>query len=89
MLTGSSFADQDIEVLREGCPNRHLWLAGEHTAPFVAYGTVTGAYWSGEHVAERIAKAYKGSERIEGKIDSMNEKDVGEVMGEKVGQDEV
>ena len=50
--------DKDIEVLREGMPERAIWLAGEHTAPFVALGTVTGAYWSGEAVARRIAEAY-------------------------------
>jgi hypothetical protein len=50
--------DRDIEALREGCPDMGLWFAGEHTAPFVALGTVTGAYWSGEAVAERIADAY-------------------------------
>ena len=50
--------DQDIEVLRYGEPERHLWFAGEHTAPFVALGTVTGAYWSGEMVARRILEAY-------------------------------
>jgi hypothetical protein len=55
---GIEEADVDIEIMREGLPGRSLWFAGEHTAPFIAYGTVTGAYWSGEHVAERIAKAY-------------------------------
>lgn len=50
--------DHDIEALREGCPDRGLWFAGEHTAPFIALGTVTGAYWSGEAVARRIAAAY-------------------------------
>lgn len=50
--------DKDIEALREGCPERGLWFAGEHTAPFVALGTTTGAYWSGEAVAERVAAAY-------------------------------
>lgn len=50
--------DKDIEALREGCPDRGLWFAGEHTAPFVALGTVTGAYWSGEAVGRRIAAAY-------------------------------
>ena len=35
-----------------------LWLAGEHTAPFVALGTTTGAYWSGEGVARRICKKW-------------------------------
>lgn len=50
--------DKDIEALREGCPDRGVWFAGEHTAPFVALGTITGAYWSGEAVGRRIAAAY-------------------------------
>ncbi|KAL8769634.1 MAG: hypothetical protein Q9209_004431 [Squamulea sp. 1 TL-2023] len=50
--------DKDIEALREGAPERRLWFAGEHTAPFVALGTVTGAWLSGEGVAKRILRAY-------------------------------
>ena len=50
--------DGDIEALRCGVPGRGVWFAGEHTAPFVALGTVTGAYWSGEKVAGRILWAY-------------------------------
>ena len=50
--------DKDIEALREGCPERGIWFAGEHTAPFVALGTVTGAYVSGEEVAKRVAELY-------------------------------
>jgi hypothetical protein len=56
--TGLERGDEDIEVMRHGLPERRVWLAGEHTAPFVALGTVTGAYWAGEGVAKRIAKAY-------------------------------
>ncbi|KAI0152888.1 FAD/NAD(P)-binding domain-containing protein [Xylariaceae sp. FL1272] len=56
--TGLEEGDKDIEVMREGLPERGLWLAGEHTAPFIALGTVTGAYWSGESVGKRIAQAY-------------------------------
>lgn len=56
--TGLKEGDKDIEVMREGLPDRGLWFAGEHTAPFVALGTVTGAYWSGEAVGKRIANAY-------------------------------
>ena len=57
--TGLEAGDADVEAMRAGAgPDRGLWLAGEHTAPFVALGTATGAYWSGEHVAERIARAY-------------------------------
>ena len=50
--------DKDIDILRVGCPERNLWFAGEHTAPTLALGTTTGAYWSGEAVAERIGKIY-------------------------------
>ena len=49
---------RDIEVMRHGMPERRIWFAGEHTAPFVASGTTTGAYWSGEAVGKRIAVAY-------------------------------
>ncbi|KAF2748909.1 FAD/NAD(P)-binding domain-containing protein [Sporormia fimetaria CBS 119925] len=56
--TGLERGDEDIEVMRYGLPERGVWLAGEHTAPFVALGTVTGAYWAGEGVAKRILKAY-------------------------------
>lgn len=31
---------------------------GEATAPFVALGTVTGAYWSGEAVGRKILDMY-------------------------------
>ncbi|KAH9892246.1 hypothetical protein F4778DRAFT_784612 [Xylariomycetidae sp. FL2044] len=56
---GLADGDAHVETLREGLPDRGLWLAGEHTAPFVALGTVTGAYWSGERVGRRIAEAYR------------------------------
>ena len=64
------FLDKDIETLRHGAPERNLWFAGEHTAPFVALGTVTGAYWSGEAVAKRILHAYGMSDDagIEAKV---------------------
>ncbi|KAI1179277.1 FAD/NAD(P)-binding domain-containing protein [Nemania sp. FL0916] len=60
---GLEEGDKDIEIMREGMPDRGLWLAGEHTAPFVALGTVTGAYWSGESVGQRIAQAYGREKR--------------------------
>ncbi|KAI1124799.1 hypothetical protein F5Y10DRAFT_268716 [Nemania abortiva] len=50
--------DQDILALRAGMPERGIWLAGEHTAPFVAVGTTTGAYWSGEMAGVRILGAH-------------------------------
>ena len=60
--TGLQEGDKDIEVMRDagglGDKGQGLWMAGEHTAPFVALGTTTGAYWSGEGIARRIAKQY-------------------------------
>lgn len=55
---GEIHLDRDIETLRHGCPERGIWFAGEHTAPFVALGTVTGAYWSGEAVGRKVLAVY-------------------------------
>ncbi|KAK4188018.1 hypothetical protein QBC35DRAFT_515014 [Podospora australis] len=55
---GLEEGDKDVEIMRQGWPEEGIWLAGEHTAPFVALGTATGAYWSGERVAERVAGQY-------------------------------
>lgn len=55
-LTGVVHADKDIEAMRLGLPERGVYLAGEHTAPFLALGTTTGAYLSGQKVAERILR---------------------------------
>ncbi|KAF3760651.1 FAD/NAD(P)-binding domain-containing protein [Cryphonectria parasitica EP155] len=55
---GLERGDRDIRTMREGWPGAGVWLAGEHTAPFVALGTATGAYWSGESVGRRIAEVY-------------------------------
>ena len=57
---GLERGDEDIEVMRAagGLTDQGLWLAGEHTAPFIALGTTTGAWWSGEGVARRICNAY-------------------------------
>jgi hypothetical protein len=55
---GLEEGDKDIETMRHGCPERGLWFAGEHTAPFIALGTTTGAYWAGEGVARRICGQY-------------------------------
>lgn len=35
---GLEKGDEDIETMRRGMPERGVWLAGEHTAPFVALG---------------------------------------------------
>ncbi|TKA66882.1 hypothetical protein B0A55_08185 [Friedmanniomyces simplex] len=55
---GLEEGDRDVEIMREGMPERGVWIAGEHTAPFVALGTSTGAWWSGEGVAGRILRAH-------------------------------
>lgn len=54
---GLEDGDKHIETMRHGMPDGGIWFAGEHTAPFVALGTTTGAYWSGEAVAKRIVQA--------------------------------
>ncbi|KAL1649283.1 hypothetical protein SLS58_001858 [Diplodia intermedia] len=56
--TGLERGDADVEAMRRGLPERRVWFAGEHTASFLALGTVTGAYWSGEGVGRGIAWAY-------------------------------
>lgn len=55
-------AARDVEAIRHGMPERHIYFAGEHTAPFDGLGTVAGAYTSGEQIAERIV----GSKQISG-----------------------
>jgi monoamine oxidase len=59
---GVSDARGDVEALRNGCPERRVWFAGEHCAPFDEMGTATGAYLSGEGAAERVAEVF-GMER--------------------------
>jgi predicted NAD/FAD-dependent oxidoreductase len=49
----ASHADRDLAEDLDPSPGG-IHFAGEHTAPFVALGTTTGAYWSGEGVARRL-----------------------------------
>lgn len=56
---GVTSGDKDVEALRSGVGlglERGIWFAGEHTAPFVALGTTTGAYWSGERAAVQVCE---------------------------------
>ncbi len=54
---GSGECLQHFEALREGMgETRGVWFAGEHTSPPGGLGTVTGAYWSGEQVAKKVAR---------------------------------
>lgn len=81
---GLEAGDADIRAMREGWPARGVWLAGEHTAPFVALGTATGAYWSGESVGGRVAEAYgrgPGGTGGEGKGEKESESDGADVGG--------
>lgn len=59
--------DDAVRTMRYGIPERGLWIAGEHTAPFVGLGTSTGAYWSGEMAAMRVLGAYGLAGRVVGK----------------------
>ena len=63
--------DEDVETLRKGLPERGIWVAGEHCAPFVALGTVTGAYWSGEGVGKRVGEVWGLSGRGGGDVDEV------------------
>ena len=69
---GSEDLDGDIRRLREGREvsgevsdgdeggekKAGVWFAGEHVAPFVALGTTTGAWWSGEAVGRRVGRKW-------------------------------
>ncbi|KAI1614668.1 hypothetical protein EDD36DRAFT_418494 [Exophiala viscosa] len=60
--TGSTQARKDLETLRDGAglgESTGLWFVGEHTAPAAYLATVTGAYLSGERVANRILKKWE------------------------------
>ena len=92
--------DADIEALREseGCGvERGMWFAGEHTAPFVASGTVTGAWWSGEGIGRRVAGLYglgdgegAGAVDVGGKGEREGEGESGDENGEgKDGEKDV
>ncbi|KKY27629.1 putative flavin containing amine oxidase [Phaeomoniella chlamydospora] len=57
----STSLDQDIVTIREARGTgleKGIWFAGEHTSPFIALGTTTGAYWAGEAVAKRLCKLW-------------------------------
>jgi hypothetical protein len=56
---GMTDAAKDVETMRYGMPQHHIWFAGEHTSSFDGLGTVSGAYMSGERVAQRILQAYR------------------------------
>ncbi|KAK0744892.1 putative flavin-containing amine oxidase [Apiosordaria backusii] len=56
---GSGDCARHFEVLREGMGEaRGIWFAGEHISPPGGLGTVTGAYWSGEQAAKRVARRH-------------------------------
>ena len=54
---GLADGERDIEVLREGVEASQLWFAGEHTAPVLGLGSVSGAYWSGEGAAAKVIRS--------------------------------
>ena len=61
-MGGVQAVDDGFRAIRDGVPERGLWFAGEHTAPFVALGTSTGAYWSGEAAATQITSYFSSSD---------------------------
>ncbi|KAL8809878.1 MAG: hypothetical protein Q9200_003036 [Gallowayella weberi] len=58
---GMSDAARDVEAIRHGMPEQHIYFAGEHTAPFDGLGTVAGAYTSGEKIGKRIIESWQPS----------------------------
>ncbi|KAL8730231.1 MAG: hypothetical protein Q9166_004208 [cf. Caloplaca sp. 2 TL-2023] len=61
---GMTDAARDVEAIRHGMPEQHIYFAGEHTAPFDGLGTVAGAYTSGEMIAKRIIESWQPTEAI-------------------------
>jgi monoamine oxidase len=56
---GIEDADECLESIRTGCPERAIWFAGEHAAPEEEMGTVAGAYLSGERAANNLLEYFK------------------------------
>ena len=54
---GMTNAARDVEAIRHGMPEQHIYFAGEHTAPFDGLGTVAGAYTSADKIAKRIIES--------------------------------
>ncbi|KAK3680421.1 flavin-containing amine oxidase [Podospora appendiculata] len=67
--------DEDVRAMRAGMPERGVWFAGEHTAPFVALGTTTGAYWSGEMAGVKVLAAHGMYVAVGGGKDGKGEKE--------------
>ena len=56
---GMTDAAHDVDAIRKGMPDEHMYFAGEHTAPLDGLGTVAGAYVAGETVALEIIKSHQ------------------------------
>lgn len=66
---GLTKGDEDIIALRDGIPEQKIWFGGEHTAPILGLGSVSGAYWSGEDAAKKLIGNFEG---LEGKSGGVN-----------------
>ncbi|KAH0611188.1 uncharacterized protein H6S33_011615 [Morchella sextelata] len=69
---GLTAGGDDIEALRDGVPEQRLWFGGEHTAPILGLGSVSGAYWSGEDAAEKVGAAFGAVVTARGDDDARN-----------------
>lgn len=58
---GLTAGGEDIAALRDGIPEQKVWFGGEHTAPILGLGSVSGAYWSGEDAAEKLIEDFEGT----------------------------
>lgn len=62
---GLEDGEEDIAALRRGIPEERIWFAGEHTAPVLGLGSVSGAYWSGEAAAEKVLTVFSAAKESE------------------------
>lgn len=74
---GATDAAHDVEAIRHGMPEQHIYFAGEHTAPFDGLGTVAGAYASGEKVARRIIESRQLATATTNKVNMGSKANVG------------
>lgn len=82
--------ERDIEVLAEGLAEEGVWFAGEHTAPVLGLGSVSGAYWSGEIAAVKVVGSFEGGDEgvdgVDGVVDGVDGVDGMDGVGKPVDE---
>lgn len=72
---GLTTGDEDIVAMRDGIPEQKIWFGGEHTAPILGLGSVSGAYWSGEDAAGKLIENFEGTGGKSGGVNRTNKVD--------------